>query len=79
VAVVEQILSTEAAGDREGVARRELGQSGTGVDVPPAAADQHQRLGGVEFRQEFPRNALGKVLKRVLREPYWAAVTSSTG
>jgi fatty-acyl-CoA synthase len=25
----------------------------------------------VEFRQEIPRNAAGKVLKRALREPYW--------
>jgi hypothetical protein len=23
------------------------------------------------MRDEFPRNALGKVLKRILREPYW--------
>lgn len=30
-----------------------------------------QRLAGLEFRTEFPRNALGKVLKRELRAAYW--------
>jgi len=32
---------------------------------------KYQRISRVEFCHEFPRNALGKVLKRELREPYW--------
>ena len=46
--------------------------------VPPLAwANERlakaQRLKAVELRDEFPRNALGKVIKRELRAPYWEA------
>jgi len=32
---------------------------------------KQQRLAAVEMRDVFPRNALGKVIKRELRGPYW--------
>ncbi len=35
---------------------------------------KYQRVDKVEFRTEFPRNALMKILKRQLRDPYWAEV-----
>lgn len=36
-----------------------------------AQVGRTQRLAAVEFRQELPRSALGKLLKRELRQPYW--------
>jgi long-chain acyl-CoA synthetase len=33
---------------------------------------KYQRVSAVEFQENpFPRNALGKLLKRELRKPYW--------
>ncbi len=37
---------------------------------------KHQRVVATEFRQSFPCNALGKVLKRELRKPYWPVEAS---
>ena len=50
---------------------------GRQVDEPELLAFVAQRLAGfkrprtIEFVQELPRNAAGKVLKRELRAPYW--------
>jgi len=33
-----------------------------------------QRLSNIELRDTLPRSTIGKILKRELREPYWAGV-----
>jgi long-chain acyl-CoA synthetase len=33
----------------------------------------------VDFVDELPRNPSGKILKRVLREPYWAGIDRRIG
>ncbi|MGA8261312.1 MAG: AMP-binding protein [Arenicellales bacterium] len=35
-------------------------------------AARYQRVSQVVIMEEFPRNAAGKILKRVMRDPYWA-------
>ena len=37
-----------------------------------AKLGKFQRVDRVEFRDEFPRAGHDKVLKRALRDPYWA-------
>jgi acyl-CoA synthetase (AMP-forming)/AMP-acid ligase II len=66
-----------------GVPHEKWGESPLALVIPVAGAEReqilawsnerlakHQRLVDVEFRDDFPRNALGKVIKRILREPY---------
>ena len=51
---------------------------GTNADVASIAEFARQRIAGfkcpksVDFVDALPRNPAGKILKRALREPYWA-------
>ena len=38
-----------------------------------------QRLHKVELRDDLPRSTIGKLLKRELREPYWAGMDTRVG
>jgi len=71
-----------------GIPSAQWGETPLALVVPVAGADtsaeellrwtneqvgKTQRLAAVEYRGELPRSALGKVLKRELREAYWKA------
>lgn len=53
---------------------------GAALDADDLIAFARERLAHykcpttVDFAGELPRNASGKVLKKVLREPFWAGV-----
>lgn len=40
---------------------------------------KQQRLSAIEFRGSLPRSTIGKLLKRELREPYWAGRDQKVG
>jgi acyl-CoA synthetase (AMP-forming)/AMP-acid ligase II len=41
-------------------------------DYCNARVGKVQRVSGVELRDDLPKNAIGKILKRELRNPYWS-------
>jgi len=45
-------------------------------DWANAQLSKTQRLVAVEFRSSLPRSTIGKIMKRELREPYWAGRTA---
>lgn len=61
---------------------RRAGLSAEGSDI---LAFTRERLAGykcpksIDFVESLPRNATGKLLKRVLREPYWAGESRKVG
>jgi long-chain acyl-CoA synthetase len=44
------------------------------LDDANAQLGKSQRLSAVETRSTLPRSSIGKILKRELREPYWAGI-----
>lgn len=59
-----------------------VARPGSGLDADAVVAHAREHLAGykvprsVEFMAEIPRTGSGKILKRVLREPYWRDHTS---
>ena len=55
-----------------------IAQPGSEISARDITAYAHQRMAGfkcpksVDFVDSIPRNPSGKILKNVLREPYWA-------
>ena len=58
---------------------------GDNIDTEELMAFCRERLAGFkvprhfEFIDEIPRNASGKVLKKVVREPYWKGIERRVG
>jgi len=58
--------------------RRDGGHAAEGevMDWANKQLGKTQRLAAVEFRDSLPRSTIGKIMKRELREPYWAGRAS---
>jgi fatty-acyl-CoA synthase len=60
-------------------------KQGASTDEASVIAWARERIGGfkvpksVDFVQVLPRNATGKVLRRMLRERYWAGLERRVG
>ncbi len=58
------------------------GSTATGDEIRAWANERLgklQRLSAVELRDDLPRSTIGKLLKRELREPYWAGMDARVG
>jgi len=42
------------------------------LELANSRLGKSQRLSGIKVEEKLPRSTIGKILKRELRQPYWA-------
>jgi acyl-CoA synthetase (AMP-forming)/AMP-acid ligase II len=81
-AAVIAVPSDEWGESPLGLVVRKPGAAATAEDIrlwANARLGKLQRLSAIEFRDDLPRSTIGKLLKRELREPYWAGMERRVG